>query len=169
MTIAIRQASVTDTTIVSNILLEAAAWLEERAMPMWRDDELSAERIATEIADGLYFVAEIENEVAGTVRYQLSDSIFWPDTPGDDAAYVHRLAVRRRYAGGEISTALLRWAVERTASLGRRFVRLDCEAERAPLRDFYERFGFNYHSERQVGPYYVARYEYAVDDGKKKP
>lgn len=77
-----------------------------------------------------------------------------------------RLAVRRRFAGGETSLALLGWAVEPTASLGRRYLRLDCEVERAR---FYERFGFKHHSDRQVGAYHVARYEYAVDDDKVNP
>lgn len=58
--------------------------------------------------------------------------------------------------------ALMRWAVERAAALGRRYVRLDCEASRLRLRAVYERFGFRHHSDRQVGPYFVARYEYVV-------
>jgi hypothetical protein len=30
------------------------------------------------------------------------------------------------------------------------------------LRAVYERFGFVHHSDRQVGPYFVSRYEYRV-------
>jgi hypothetical protein len=169
MTIRIRQANVVDTQSVSSILLEAASWLEVRGLPMWRDGELSHERVSAEIAHGLYFIAARDGEPAGTLRYQLSDATFWPDAPGDNAAYVHRLAVRRRFADAETSLALLWWAVERTASLGRRYLRLDCEVERARLRQLYERFGFKYHSDRQVGAYHVARYEYAVDDAKVNP
>jgi GNAT superfamily N-acetyltransferase len=98
-------------------------------------------------------------EAAGTVRFQLEDEEFWPDDPGDHAAYVHRLAVRRNFAGGAVSAALLAWALERTRALHRRVLRLDCDADRPGLRAVYERFGFRLHSFRQVGPYYVARYE----------
>ena len=91
---------------------------------MWRSDELSPERIATDVA-----------------------------------AFVHRLAVRRACAGGQLSALLLRWAAQRAMSLGRRFLRLDCEASRPRLRSVYERCGFQHHSDRQVGPYFVSRYE----------
>ena len=61
-----------------------------------------------------------------------------------------------------MSTALLEWAVREARRLGRRALRLDCEASRASLRAVYERFGFRYHSDRHVGPYHVARYEYPL-------
>jgi GNAT superfamily N-acetyltransferase len=98
----------------------------------------------------------------GTVKFQLQDDLFWPDLPADEASFVHRLAVRRSHAGGTVSSALLRWAVERARSYHRRFLRLDCDAARPKVRAVYERFGFRYHSDRQVGPYLVARYQYEV-------
>ena len=96
------------------------------------------------------------------MRYQLEDPLFWPDVPEGESAYVHRLAVRRRAAGGAVSRALLEWAVNRTRESGRRYLRLDTDASRSKLRAVYERFGFRHHSDRQVAPYYVARYEYDV-------
>ena len=51
-------------------------------------------------------------------------------------------------------------AVDQARALDRDVLRLDCDADRVSLRAVYERFGFVYHSDRQVGPYYVARYEY---------
>jgi GNAT superfamily N-acetyltransferase len=81
---------------------------------------------------------------------------------------VHRLAVRRRYAGTGVSTAaMLRWAVERTRALGRPYLRLDCAAARPKLRAIYERFGFQHHSYAQIGAYYVARYEYDVTSARE--
>lgn len=131
-------------------------------MPMWRDDELAADRIEADVAAGFFFLAECSDEVAGIVKFQLEDLLFWPDVPQEQSAFVHRLAVRRRFAGGGVSSALLGWAALRAQSLGRRFLRLDCEASRTKLRSVYERFGFRHHSDRQVGPYFVSRYEYEV-------
>jgi GNAT superfamily N-acetyltransferase len=126
---------------------------------MWRADELAPDRIASDVLRGDFFVAEVGDEIAGTVKFQMQDDLFWPDTPADESAFVHRLAVRRLYAGGELSEALLRWAANRARSFHRRYLRLDCEASRPRLRAVYERFGFRHHSDRQVGPYFVARYE----------
>jgi GNAT superfamily N-acetyltransferase len=163
---AIRQAKPYEAALVSDILGEAARWLDQRGMRLWRDDELLPSAIASDVAAGLFFLAECGGEAAGTVRYQLEDQLFWPDIPQEQSAFVHRLAVRRRYAGSGVSGAILHWAVDRTRSLGRRYLRLDCDASRPRLRAVYEQFGFQYHSDRQVGPYLVARYEYDVAEAR---
>jgi GNAT superfamily N-acetyltransferase len=162
MSVTIRLATPADTEEVSGILTEAARWLEQGGRVMWRDSELLPERIAADVAEGLFFIAEQDGVPAGTVKFQLEDPLFWPDEPVGEAAYVHRLAVRREYAGHGVSQALLAWAAERAGSLNRRYLRLDCEASRPKLRAVYERFGFRHHSDRQVGPYHVARYQYEI-------
>jgi GNAT superfamily N-acetyltransferase len=158
----IRQATPQDAEVVADILKEAARWLEQAGMPLWREGELEPARIVADVSAGLFFLAEYSGDPAGAVKFQLDDSVFWPDARPQEAAYIHRLAVRRRYAGTGLSTALLRWAVWRAHTLGRRYLRLDCVASRPRLRAVYERFGFQYHSDRQVGPYHVSRYEYDV-------
>jgi GNAT superfamily N-acetyltransferase len=158
-TITISQALPHEVESVSAILLEAADWLRERGIPMWRADELSPERIAADVAEGYFFLARHEGEAVGTIKFQLHDPVFWPDSPADEAAFVHRLAVRRAFAGGQLSPLLLRWAADYASNAGRRFLRLDCEASRPRLRAVYERCGFQHHSDRQVGPYFVSRYE----------
>jgi GNAT superfamily N-acetyltransferase len=158
----IRQATRQDTEKVADVLREAARWLQRSDMAMWRDDELVPSRIAADVNAGLFFIAECDGEVAGVVKFQLEDREFWPDVPQTESAFVHRLAVRRRFARRGISSALLSWAVERARSLRRDYLRLDCEVSRPKLRAVYERFGFVHHSDRQVGPYFVSRYQYRV-------
>lgn len=158
----IRQATPQDVETIGSILGEAARWLAETGQPMWRDNELTPARITEDVAANLFFLAECSGEPSGTIKFQLEDLLFWPDLPQGEAAYIHRLAVRRQFAGQGISTALMQWAVDRARSLGRRYVRLDCEAARPRLRAVYERFGFCHHSDQEVGPYFVSRYEYAI-------
>jgi N-acetylglutamate synthase-like GNAT family acetyltransferase len=162
MRLSIRQAALQDIDVVADILREAAAWLEQSGMPLWREDELQRNNISAEVRSGLFFLAECDGEPAGTIKFQLEDKLFWPDVPQDDSVFIHRLAIRRRFAGGEVSSALLLWAIARTHMLGRRYVRLDYEASRPRLATLFERIGFLFHSHRQVGSYYVARYEYDV-------
>lgn len=172
MQLSIRQASSQDIDVVAEILGEAARWLEEQGMPMWHKDELQPKRIVADVDSGQFFLAECDGVPAGAIRFQLEDRLFWPDVPQHDSAFIHRLAVRRRFAGGEVSSALLLWAIARTHTLGLRYLRLDCEASRARLRALYERIGFRFHSNKQVGPYFVARYEYDVTEispGTQKP
>ncbi len=164
MQLSIRQATAQDIDAVAEILREAARWLEEREMPMWRQAEMLPSHIVADVDSGQFFMAEYDGVPAGTIRFQLADKLFWPDVPQHDSAFIHRLAVRRRFAGGEISSALLLWAIARTYTLGRRYLRLDCESSRTRLRAVYERIGFRFHSSKQVGPYFVARYEYDVTE-----
>ncbi len=129
-------------------------------MPMWRDEELTCERVCDDVSAGLFLLACCAGVPAGTIKFQLSDPLFWPEAVADDAAYIHRLAVRRSFAGGNVSTLMLQWAADRATALKRRFLRLDCEASRPRLRAVYERFGFVHHSDLQVEQHFVARYEY---------
>lgn len=161
----IRPARPPDAEAVVDIIGEAARWLEREGMAMWQGDELAPARIAADVDAGLFVLAEHSGDPAGVMMFQLEDPVFWPDVNHRDAAYVHRLAIRRRYAGTGLSAGLLRWAVGRTRDLGRRLLRLDCEASRPRLRAFYESFGFRYHSDMQAGPYFVSRYEYDVTGG----
>jgi GNAT superfamily N-acetyltransferase len=129
---------------------------------MWVEGELEEERVRAEAGAAMFVVAEVDGRLGGAMRFQLEDQLFWPDLDATDSAFVHRLAIRRACAGQGISTALLEWAVDRARTLGKRYLRLDCDADRPRLRAFYERFGFRLHSYRQVGSYYVSRYELQI-------
>jgi GNAT superfamily N-acetyltransferase len=164
VTVTIRQAKPPDALVVEEMLVEAARWVDALGEVMWNTGELAPERIANEVAAGQFYLAMADEEPGGVIRFQLEDTLFWPDLPPDHtSAFVHRLVVRRRYKGQGISTALLRWAVDHARALGRSHLRLDCDKSRPKLRALYESFGFQFHSFRQVGPYDVARYEYPLN------
>lgn len=160
--ISVRQATLEDISLVSEILCEAALWLEQQNMALWGEAEVSPEVVCQDIETGLFYIVFYESSAAGVVKFQTEDLLFWSDVPQGDSAFIHRLAVRRSFAGGLVSTALMKWAIDRSRKLGKRYLRLDCAADRSRLRLVYERFGFRHHSDRQVGRYYIARYEYEV-------
>jgi GNAT superfamily N-acetyltransferase len=181
MDIRIRVATGADAALVEEMLLEAARWVDALGVVMWEEGELTRAEIEAEVASGQFFIAEasdqsarsvrlqpdhvaarLQPDPAGVIRFQLEDTLFWPDIAQEDSAFVHRLVVARRYKGQGISTALLSWAVEHARASGKAFLRLDCDADRVKLRALYEGFGFRFHSFRQVTSYYVARYELPV-------
>lgn len=163
MAVVIRQATADDTSAIAATLIEAAEWVRQLDDSiMWVEGELDEHRVRGEVEAGLFVVAEADGAVIGAMRFQLEDQLFWPDIDGRESAFVHRLAVRRSHAGQGISVALLQWGVDRARGLGKRYLRLDCDADRTRLRELYERFGFTLHSYRQVGAYYVARYELQI-------
>ena len=119
----------------------------------------SNDLMRSEVEAGLFFIGFCNGEPGGTIRYQHEDQQFWPDVNPGEAAYLHRIAVLRKYSGGELSTALLDWAVERATLDGKKFLRLDCDSSRPRLKSVYEKYGFHHHSDRQAGPYHVTRYQ----------
>jgi GNAT superfamily N-acetyltransferase len=160
--ILVRQAISDDRLTVLDILTEAALWLEQKNMPLWGKTEISAAVVSQDIESGCFYIAFAEGCAAGVVKFQTEDLLFWPDISQSESAFLHRLAVRRSFGGGVISSAIMSWAVDRSRELGKQYLRLDCVADRSRLRSIYENFGFQYHSDRQVGPHFVARYEYKL-------
>jgi GNAT superfamily N-acetyltransferase len=160
--ITIRQATAADVAIVDQMIREAAAWVDALGVVMWDDGELDADAIRADVVDGRYYLAIVDEDVAGAIRFQLEDQLFWPDRPDGEAAFVHRLVARRAFKGRGVARALLEWARGHARAHGRALLRLDCDANRPKLRALYESCGFTLHSYRQVGPYYVSRYEIAT-------
>jgi GNAT superfamily N-acetyltransferase len=158
----VRQATGSDTQAIHAMLLEAAEWVDALGVVMWEAGELDDDAIGREVLAGQFYIAEVDGQAAGAIRFQTEDLLFWPDIPQASSAFVHRLVVRRAFKGSGVSTALLQWAVDHARGLGRTWLRLDCDNDRPKLQALYERFGFQRHSYRQVGPYYVARYEYPL-------
>lgn len=155
----IEQALPNEAATVAAVLNEAAQWLAAEGRPLWSASDVDLERVQRDTDAGRYFIARGNGDVAGVMRLDMEDPLFWPEIESGSSAFVHKLAVRRRWAKQGVSTALLAFARERAIGLGRRHLRLDCVADRAALRSLYEGFGFSLHSEIRKGASSFARYE----------
>ena len=157
--IEIQPASLAETAVVAAILREAAIWLEQRGMALWQTSAFEPEHLMPDVADGQYMLARWHGLPAGVFKYQREDPLIWPDALPGEAAYIHQVAIRRSYAGSELSAVLLQAAAARARREGCRYLRLDCESSRPRLRAIYKRCGFLYHSDYIACPYHVARYQ----------
>ena len=154
------RAAPEDAPAVAAILAEAAAWLKDQGMELWGPEEIARSTIEPDVLAGAYWLARLEGKAAGTFRFTLEDSEFWPEAKPGEAGYVHRLAVLPEHRG----TGLARVMLDQAARLSepRKYLRLDCESHRPRLRAFYERYGFRWVDDRQVGPYHVSRFQLAL-------
>ena len=144
--------------IASGVLVEAARWLIDRGQPLWRPEDLVAERLVEEVEEGTLHLAWLGDEPAGTVSLEWRDPVFWPELREDDSAFVHRLAVRRHFAGSGVAPALLDWAAGRARAEGRRWLRLDC-SDREGLVGYYASHGFERHSVGRLGDFSFVRFQ----------
>ncbi|MBK1880609.1 GNAT family N-acetyltransferase [Pelagicoccus mobilis] len=159
MNTTIRKVEASSLSRVSGILIEAADWLKRKGQPLWDAEQLVPAILEKELSYGEYYLAQVDGEDAGVFRFQMEDSLFWPESPADEATYIHRLSVRRSFAGRDVARALVKHAVKLTKEMNRPLLRLDCESTRPKLRTFYEGLGFDLHSLKQVGHFSAARYE----------
>jgi ribosomal protein S18 acetylase RimI-like enzyme len=146
--------SVATTVDVGSILLvlgDAQRWLTAQGIEQWTlpfDEGWVREKIAA----GEFWLADIGGSPVAVVRLLWEDPLFWGTRDQGDAAYIHTLAVHRKFAGRGIGSEILRWAEEQARGRGRRFLRLDCESDNARLRQYYRRQGFASLGESRVGP-----------------
>lgn len=82
-------------------------------------------------------VAEDDNGVAGTAQLTLIRGLAWH---GAQRALLEGVRASRR----GVTSALLTWGIEEARRRGCARLHLDSGLERADLRDFYGRFGFEY-------------------------
>lgn len=151
-----------DAGLASSIMLEAAGWLKGQGQTLWFPEELTPEKLMVHIQTGELYLVMMGNSPVGTVIFQLHDKTFWPDMPEGDAAYIHKVILRRSVAGQGLGAQIIAWAKEKARSMGMAYLRLDTEAARTKLCALYESAGFTRHSFRQVGRHYVIRYEMRV-------
>ena len=160
--IEIIQAGLDDAEVASSIMQEAAAWLEVTGHTLWFPEELTPDKLKGYIVAGELFLVLMDGRPVGTVIFQLSDTLYWPDMPEGNAAYIHKITLKRSAVGKGLGRQILAWAKEKARSERRTYLRLDTEAARLKLCALYESAGFSRHSERQVGRHYVVRYEIKI-------
>jgi len=147
----IRPANPADVSAVLATLTEAGRWEESQGFPNPWPVPFPLERIRPSLERGELFVAEGgTRSPIGTVTLQWEDVPFWGVRP-PDSGYVHRLAVRRTYAGRGYGGAILAWAAETSRARGRTYLRLDCLRSATRLHRFYESFGFHRVGDVTVG------------------
>ena len=134
---------------------EAASWLIEQGSPLWNVNELTPERVITPGLD--VYLAKIDGEIAGTIILQEHDDLFWPEVTDGRSLFFHKLAVRRKYAGKGVSSALIEHALLQAKARGKSHLRMDCSAKHPPLRVFYEKHGFQWIDQKVAGPWFVDR------------
>jgi GNAT superfamily N-acetyltransferase len=124
-------------------LEEITAWLNSRGVGqvpsrIYRD---SADYFSESIAGGEVYFAVIRDEIVGSLRLLSEDRIVWPEAD-DRAFYLYNLLVRRNLKGQGLGRQLLAWAESQTIIAGKDYLRLDCFANNAILRRYYENAGY---------------------------
>ena len=145
------------------LIREAADWLIRRGEPLWGPNETSYEELERVAKEGELVIGRIEREAVACMYLHKEDALFWPHVRPGEAFYIHRLAVKRKYAGRGFAHAMLAWAAEEARAQGRPFLRLDCEP-RPKLMALYKSAEFSAVDQHpvEITGHYVVRHEKRV-------
>lgn len=144
-------------SVAAEIMREAARWTAQRGEPLWELESLSDANLAKRCQPHEIFVGELAGEPVVAALIQDRDPDVWPDD--GQALIIHKLAVRRAHAGLGYPSRLLAFAEQHARSRGMKWLRLDTDATRPKLHQFYERAGFKHIGFKTLGRYHLALYE----------
>lgn len=141
------RASVADIDTVATMHAEITQWLAAKGTDQWqRTREHVRQSITRDVMAGTCWLAYSGKTIAGTVTIDTyADPEFWTeeDQP-TDAVYVHRMIVRREFAGRGIGKVLIRVAESLARAAGRRWIRLDAWSTNKQLHRYYAQLGFEH-------------------------
>lgn len=144
MAIAISKATPGDAGAALSILIWAAEWLRDQGIQQWGhylDGSGEADLLAG-IGRGEVYLVRQNGQAVATISLQPAasewDQIIWGPDDGQ-AAYVHRLAIDRTFAGQGLGDQMLDWAEAQSRALGKRYLRLDCVGQNERLNRYYSR------------------------------
>ncbi|MGP9023179.1 GNAT family N-acetyltransferase (plasmid) [Streptomyces sp. BR1] len=126
---------------------DSAAWLTKRGIDQW-SKPFPANHITASIRQGEVFIVKEDSraDAAATVTLDRdADPRLWtPDERAEDAMYVHKLSVDRRYAGADLGGRILDWCGERALKAGAQWLRLDAWTTNPRLHAYYLAHGFTH-------------------------
>ncbi len=125
------------------VMKEVAAWGRARGFRVWRDEWLSREELITdEAGPENFYVGTVDGRTACAFILQWSDREYWPDAPEHEAAYLHKLCVRREFAHQNMTGRVIEAVKEECRRRGMNYIRLDTGFDEPVVRDIYQNAGF---------------------------
>lgn len=160
----LRLATPAEFETVYNILHENALWLSLKNIIQWPLDWLQSKRqeIQESIEFGTYHAIDIDNEIAAIVEIKSVPEKIWAND-NIRALYIHKLAIRRKYADKNLGRKIINLIEVRAIQHGIQYLRLDCVAHNDRLRKYYESCGFIFKTEVNSGNISLALYEYKIE------
>ncbi len=144
----------TDLFTASAIMTEVAEWLTKTDQPFWSIEELTPEHLAQSYQLNEFFLGIIEDKPVAVMVLKWEDPLFWPDAAPGEAVYLHKFSIRNNFRGQQLSQKMLNWAMDYAHQNDRKYLRLDCDADRPKLNRIYQNFGFKPVDRRMVDEVY---------------
>lgn len=149
------------------ILCEVGQWLVDQNQTLWNLQTLTVENLLDEHTTGNLYVMHADRDdgngpqPAAVFILQWKDPLFWPDVPDNTSGFIHKLAIRRAFAGQNLFAAILDYCRKACLAHGITTLQLETDATRPKLMQFYERHGFRptyRHPVEEFGDTYLCQF-----------
>jgi ribosomal protein S18 acetylase RimI-like enzyme len=145
------------------IMQEVAQWCIDTGKPLWALAELTrAELLQEPRNEQSFVVARADGLPAATMILQWHDPLFWPHVEENKSGFLHKLCVRRAFAGRSLSRAMVEHAKSECRKRGIQYLRLDTDSTRRRLCQLYEGMGFRKAGRRSLDGRNYALYELKI-------
>lgn len=148
-----------DVETAISIMKEAAEWLIATGRKLWSHEKLTREKLMYNRQQDDFYVAYVDGEPAGAMILDWKDPEIWGDDSGTESGYIHKLSVRRTFAGKGLPSRLIGHATAVCLSKEISLLRLDCDATRPFLLELYPKLGFIEHRRIQWNDWKLALFE----------
>lgn len=156
----IQQAEEKDIPIIEAILLDAVDWMTKSGVPnQWNESNVTWSALSKSYRINNFYIAYQNESPAACMALLDYDPTYWPDIPKGESLYLHKLAVKREFAGKGSSKELIDFAKNLAHSYCINTIRLNCNQHRIKLRAVYENACFMCVEEKTLdGKYDTALY-----------
>lgn len=145
----IRKATLKDVPEIEAILHDAICWMRKSGFEnQWNEMNTTWDKLSESYSIDEFYLARYHDEVVACMALTDEDPVFWPEYPKGASIYLHKLAVKRAYAGQGISRECIEFAKEIAKERKSSAIRLNCNYARKKLRKLYEDNGFLYVKEQ---------------------
>ena len=149
-----------------SIMREVARWGRSRGYRVWLDEWLTQqELLSDEVTAENFYVGQVNGIDASCMILQWSDSEWWPAATMNEAGYIHKLCVRREFAGKGIPKEMINYAKAECRKKGARHLRLDTGWNEEKMKQIYTGLGFDIVKKIELkNGREMALYQLTVDD-----
>jgi GNAT superfamily N-acetyltransferase len=127
-------ATVNDRAAALRLLDEACDWVHSKGIAWVRRYPRGCVNEAIKRRE--FFLVSLASEPVATFTLTEQRDPCW-EARGGSALYLHAFAVCRKHAGQGLGRQILDWATETAGRRGMQYLRLDCSAANAGLRQYY--------------------------------
>lgn len=125
-----------------NIMKEVTNWGRSVGLSVWKDEYITKKKLLEGVNEDNFYVGQVSKDNASCMILQWKDILFWPEAKENEAGYIHKLCVRRKYSGIGLSQKMVEFAIQECKKRNIGYLRLDTGWNKKKLCNLYESLGF---------------------------